>query len=92
MDSFTEILIKLPTFLMTMSFDKYLTAIIANNWVTLTSLLGFLKGMATLSKNNTDDKIVSFLENLVGIGGKEAPKPEPIFMEAEIVDESPKTD
>ena len=46
--------------------DPYIVEFISNNWMALTILLTFLKGIAMMTKSTTDDKIVTMFANLFG--------------------------
>lgn len=45
------------------SLDPYLSALLKGNWQTLLLLFGFLKGLAVLTPNTYDDRIVTLLQN-----------------------------
>lgn len=46
------------------SLDVYVLEFVRLNFVTLTLFVGFLKGMAKITKNVHDDKIVTLIELL----------------------------
>jgi len=48
------------------SLDVYVLEFVRLNFVTLTLFVGFLKGMAKITKNVHDDKIVTLIELLFG--------------------------
>ncbi len=46
------------------NLDQYVNTFISGNWLTISIFLTLLKGWATISKNNTDDKIHTLLSGL----------------------------
>ena len=48
------------------SLDVYLLEFVRLNFVSLTLFIGFLKGMAKITKNVHDDKIVTLIELIFG--------------------------
>lgn len=49
------------------SVDGYLLDFVSNNWLTITAVLAVLKGIAKVTPSTTDDKIYTFLSNIVTV-------------------------
>jgi hypothetical protein len=47
------------------SLDPYITEFVSGNMLTITIALGLLKAIAAESKNNIDNKISTYLNNVV---------------------------
>lgn len=48
------------------ALDGYILEFVSNNFVAIIIFLAILKELAIYSKNNTDDKIISFVIELLG--------------------------
>jgi len=46
------------------ALDPYLTEFLKGNWQSLLLLFGILKGIAIMTPNTEDDKIVTMIQNL----------------------------
>ena len=53
------------------SADPYLIEFIRGNWLSLTMLLGLLKGIAKMTPGVHDDKIITLLQQVLRLGRKE---------------------
>ena len=53
------------------ALDPYLASLLKGNWQTLLLGFGLLKGLAVLTPNTTDDKVLTMFQNLFT---KNAPK------------------
>ena len=46
------------------ALDPYLASLLKGNWQTLLFSFGLLKGLAVLTPNTTDDKIITMIQGL----------------------------
>lgn len=55
------------------SADPYVIEFIRGNWLSLSMFLALLKGLAVLTKGVHDDKIVTLLQTVLGMGRSSRP-------------------
>ena len=46
------------------ALDPYLASLLKGNWQTILFGFGLLKGLAVLTPNTTDDKVLTMIQNL----------------------------
>ena len=56
------------------ALDPYTIAFIKGNFITAGLVLGFLKGLAKLTKSTTDDKVMTLLSNTFSTAKRETNK------------------
>ena len=66
------------------SADPYVVEFIKGNFISLTMALTFLKGLAVLTKSVHDDKIVTLLQKVFRLGGKEIIKDPEVDTQKEV--------